>query len=396
MKQEMTSRERMRCALTGGIPDRVPAAPDISTMVPCKLSGHTFTDVLLRNKPPLWKAYLQAIRHFGMDGWFTYGELDFKMKKQYTETTREYRDGQGLLHVQHCFDTPAGTLTRTYRYFDDDCCVPTEKLIKNFKEDFPKFKYLFPEITGYDDSLLRQQEKELGEQGIMAVGIYPPGMHMFCDFFDGGLENVIYAYYDEPELFQELNELYAAHVLRQAEMILDAKPDSILTGGSGSITMQSPEIWEELALPTLRKIVSMASQAGVISGVHSCGKERHLVRVMAETSELNYVNPLEISPGGDCDLAELKASHGSQIAFMGNLQTTGGMLMGDVKKVRRESLRAIRDAGQNGGFVLSTGDQVPRDTPEENIFEMVNVVREFGQYPLNLDKIEEELKRLEN
>ena len=63
MKQEMTSRERMRCALTGGIPDRVPAAPDISTMVPCKLSGHTFTDVLLRNKPPLWKAYLQAIRH---------------------------------------------------------------------------------------------------------------------------------------------------------------------------------------------------------------------------------------------------------------------------------------------------------------------------------------------
>lgn len=179
-------------------------------------------------------------------------------------------------------------------------------------------------------------------------------------------------------------------------MILDAKPDSILTGGSGSITMQSPEIWEELALPTLRKIVSMASQAGVISGVHSCGKERHLVRVMAETSELNYVNPLEISPGGDCDLAELKASHGSQIAFMGNLQTTGVMLMGDVKKVRRESLRAIRDAGQNGGFVLSTGDQVPRDTPEENIFEMVNVVREFGQYPLNLDKIEEELKRLEN
>lgn len=390
----MTSRERMKCALTGNTPDRIPVAPDISTMIPCKYSGRTFTQVLLREDPPLWKAYLQAIDYFGIDGWFTYGQLEFHTRKQYSESVHEYRDERGRLQVQHRFDTPAGSLTRTTLYFDNDCCVPTEKLIKNFKEDFPKLIYLFPEILGYDDTLLRQQEKELGERGILAVGIYPPGMHMFADLFQGGLESVAYAYYDEPDLFMELNELYATHVLRQTEMILDSHPDSILTGGSGSITMQSPSLWEELTLPTLQKIVHLASQAGVIVGVHSCGKEKHLVKTMAETSSLNYVNPLEIPPGGDCKLDEIKTLYGNKLALMGNLHTTDVMLHGTVQDIRRESLKAIRDAGLGGGFVLSTGDQVPRDTPEENILEMVHAVKEFGQYPLCIEQIEEEIDKL--
>ncbi len=51
--------------------------------------------------------------------------------------------------------------------------------------------------------------------------------------------------------------------------------------------------------------------------------------------------------------------------------------------------------GGDGGFVLSTGDQCGRDTPFENIFEIVRVAKEFGTYPLDLDKIREEIKRLE-
>jgi uroporphyrinogen decarboxylase len=81
---------------------------------------------------------------------------------------------------------------------------------------------------------------------------------------------------------------------------------------------------------------------------------------------------------------------------MGNLHTTDVMLYGSVADVRRESLKAILAAGQNGGFVLSTGDQCGRDTPFENIFEMVRVAKEFGAYPLDYDRIACEIQRLEH
>ena len=70
------------------------------------------------------------------------------------------------------------------------------------------------------------------------------------------------------------------------------------------------------------------------------------------------------------------------------------MLRGSVKDVRRESLKAIRDAGAGGGFILSTGDQCGRDTPDENIREMVRVAEEFGNYPLDMAAIEREIGKL--
>jgi uroporphyrinogen decarboxylase len=98
---------------------------------------------------------------------------------------------------------------------------------------------------------------------------------------------------------------------------------------------------------------------------------------------------------GDCDLAECKEKFGHKLALMGNLHTTSVMLFGSVTDVRRESLKAILAAGKNGGFVLSTGDQCGRDTPFENIFEIVKVAKEFGTYPLDIDRINDEIHRLE-
>ena len=38
------------------------------------------------------------------------------------------------------------------------------------------------------------------------------------------------------------------------------------------------------------------------------------------------------------------------------------------------------DAAAGGGFVLSTADQTPRDTPDENIIAMQHVAETYGKY----------------
>ncbi|MCL2320843.1 MAG: uroporphyrinogen decarboxylase family protein, partial [Oscillospiraceae bacterium] len=77
---EMTSRERMMAACRGQTVDRVPVAPDISNMIPCRITGKPFWEIYVNQNPPLWKAYIDAVKYFGIDGWFTYGDLKYKTK----------------------------------------------------------------------------------------------------------------------------------------------------------------------------------------------------------------------------------------------------------------------------------------------------------------------------
>jgi hypothetical protein len=65
----MTGKERMLTAMRGGQPDCVPVAPDVSNMIPCRLTGKPFWDIYLYDDPPRWEAYIVAVKHFGFDGW---------------------------------------------------------------------------------------------------------------------------------------------------------------------------------------------------------------------------------------------------------------------------------------------------------------------------------------
>jgi uroporphyrinogen decarboxylase len=390
----MTGRERIMTALRNQQPDRVPATPDISIMIPCRLTGKPFWEIEVNEDPSLTFAYINAVKNFGIDGWMFNGTLDFKLKSQVTTEKKVIQKQPDRWTVRFVTHTPDGDLTQTMVSPVDNPSTMTEKMVKDFKEDFKKIKHLYSGVTSYDAGTYWQQKKEMGELGMICVYIAVPGFQNFVGLFNGNLEALTYAYYDDPGLFEELVDLFEKHELQKLDMALDAGVESILTGGSGSITMQSPQLFSKLSLPTLKKITRSCKEAGVLCGIHSCGKERYLVEACANETDLDYVNPLEVPPMGDCDLAELKEKFGHKLALMGNLHTTKVMLHGNATDVRRESLKAILAAGENGGFVLSTGDQCGRDTPFANIFEMVAVAKEFGTYPLDVTRIQEEINRL--
>ena len=83
---------------------------------------------------------------------------------------------------------------------------------------------------------------------------------------------------------------------------------------------------------------------------------------------------------GDCCLADLKKRFGNRIVLKGNLHTTEVMLRGTVDEVKAACRKAIDDAARGGGFILSTGDQCGRDTPDENLHAMVKTARTYGRY----------------
>jgi len=387
--EAMTSRERMITAMKNQQPDRVPVAPDISNMIPARLTGKPFFDIYVNSDPPLWKAYIEAVKYFGIDGWFIYGDMQFKSPgATFTMEANAPRQRIACSHKTDerwviRYEGVLGGHPYSYEvtYYIADSPTITVKPIKDLERDWELVKQWYAEPVGYDPSLLREQRRCLGELGAFGVQVCYPGLHFWVGAdFDGGLAPLIYAYYDKHDLILELRELHDRRATKEMEMVLDERPDFVLLGGSGTITMQSPAIARELSLPTIKKLTRMAREAGVPTMLHSCGKERALVEMCAEETDLNCINPLEPPPMGDCDLAEIKQKYGHKLALMGNLHTTSVMLMGTPEDVARASRQAIDAAGKGGGFILSTGDQCGRDTPDENIRAMVETAKTYGRY----------------
>ena len=394
----MTPKERLLSAMRNEIPDRIPVAPDISTYIPSKHTGLPFWEVLWQNKVPLWQAYLDVADHLEMDAWvapvmsmpFTYSDVRVDGHSEMV-----FDEDRDVMVNKATIRTPDGDLTQEDVCFRGDPPSTTVKPIKNMAGDFTKFKWTQPIPTGVDEEAANALRSACHKRNYaFGITVTYPGLHMWNSFVQGGVEALSYIEMDTPEILGEWFEFDLERGTQQMELVLKAGVDYILFGGSGTITMASPSLAAKYAIPALKKWSKMARNAGVPTMLHSCGKSRILADMLVAETDVGMLNPLEIPPMGDIDLAEVKRTHGSHLAFMGNLHTTQVMLYGKPEDVRMESLKAILDAGISGGFMLSTGDQCGRETPMENLLMMVQTAKEFGKYPIDVDAILAEIDRL--
>lgn len=380
----MTSRDRFLTAMNHGIPDRVPVAPDISNYIPCKRTGLPFWDIYFLDKLPLWRAYLNAADYYGIDAWMascTGAPLRYAPARAERQVECRYDRDLDAMIQRTVIHTPDGDLTQQGLCFRADPPSPIEKPIKNLVLDFPKFRWLINEPTGLDDTTMAAMRAACEtRQQAFGVCVGYPGFQAWMYATEGGIEPLSFASVDTPEILDEWFELDLSVGTRAMELIVAARPDYILFGGSGTITLASPDLARKYAIPALKRWSAMAKAAGIPTMLHSCGKSRVLVDLLCDETDVDCLNPLEIPPMGDIHLAEVKQTRGRRMALMGNLHTTEIMLKGTPADVRRAAIEALHNAGQGGGFILSTGDQCGRDTPDDNLFALVEVAHQFGLY----------------
>lgn len=377
----MTSRQRLLTALNGGIPDHVPVSPDTSNMIPAKMTRLPFWDIYLYQKVPIWKAYIKCVKYFGfdalMDGYVPIlfeelGEIDNEstevivFKNEQRIITQRYKMANGKKYWQDTVNV----------YYKDN---PPAYGLNPHSVNLPlvpdKYEQIHDKIQWpQGEELLRLVKEEMCEHGL--VGVWCGTTLLIHN------EKEVYDFYDNPEKYYKKRDTLLEHYKKRFKklMSLECKPDFICTGGSGSLVFQTPDIFRELDLPIVKEITKLCKEYGIPSHVHSCGPERELVKILAEETDLTVIDPLETPPMGDCDLNELKIKYGDKIVLKGNLHTTNIMLHGTVDQVIEASKKAIDDAAKGGKFILSTGDQCGRDTPEENIFAMIETAKTYGKY----------------
>ncbi|OGV59152.1 MAG: hypothetical protein A2X49_02335 [Lentisphaerae bacterium GWF2_52_8] len=337
----------------------------------------------LYNDPPIWEAYIECAKKFDidsvMDGYFplSFPEKQDQDAASRCETAIVFRDKERIV---------------TQHYFKENGKIRWNPLVDVYYVADPPSHGVSPEKAGLPSIPKKWEPLE----GVKPVDLGPSGLKKIKELMgDQGLvgvfvtstaalhnEEEIFNYYDKPEEHEE----WAANRLSQAEarfdkiMALDVKPDFLCVGGSGTLVFQTPEIFRQLAFPAVRRIIERAAAAGIPTHVHSCGPEKELVRILAEETKLTMIDPLEIPPMGDCELAELKRLYGHKIVLKGNLHTTNVMLRGRPADVAAAARKAIDEAASGGRFILSTGDQCGRDTPFENLEALVETARTYGRY----------------
>lgn len=384
----MNSRQRLLKVLNGEIPDCVPVSPDISNMIPAKLTGKPFWDLYLYNNPPIWKAYIDSVKYFGfdslMDGyvdvivdidgvpcgndgpvsWDWREVIVFKNEERIV--TQNVKEENGIktwsdkVCVYYVSNPPTGGV--------NPLSIGLDATPKHYEEVVDR------KIYPQGEELIKLMKDELGGHGL--VGVFCGTSLLLHN------ENEIYEYYDFPERFEKRRDYLIEFYTKRLKVLMSYKhkPDFICTGGSGSLIFQTPEIFEKLALPIIKHVTRLCKKYGIPTHLHSCGPETHIVKLCAENTDLTVIDPLEIPPMGDSDLKIIKEKYGNKLVLKGNLHTTKTMLFGNKEDVIIASKQAIDDAAFGGKFILSTGDQCGRDTPFENIFAMIETARTYGKY----------------
>jgi uroporphyrinogen decarboxylase len=381
----MTPRQRMMSALRGGVPDMVPVCPDTSNYLPCRFTGKPFWDIYFHRDPPLWDAYWDLADRFGFEAWNTasWGPVFVGGEEKHVRVKTHLTSDSALdAMIEHTvWQTPDGELTGQQLCFRGEPPTPIEKPIKDLARDLPKWLWTMTPPDAIDTRDLNAARSECEKRGqAFGLGIGYPGFQLWFAFVHNAMEVLSYASVDTPELLDLWHERHMELTVRHAELCLREKPDYLFLGGSGSITLASPALARKYALPSLKTVTKMAKDAGVPTLLHSCGKSWDFMRMLHDDTDLSCFNPVELPPHGDADLGRAKGEFGDRLSLMGNLHTTDVMLRGTPQLVRTKSLEAMRDAGKGGGFILSTGDQCPRDTPEENLHAMIATAREYGRY----------------
>lgn len=141
----------------------------------------------------------------------------------------------------------------------------------------------------------------------------------------------------------------------------------------------APDYWRRYFKPGVKAIVEECHSHGLPVIYHGCGNVQRIFQDFIEIGVDAY-NPLEAKAG--MDVVELRRRYGHRIGFCGNMDV---MLWanGSREELRRAVLTKL-NAAKGGGYIFQSDHSVPSNVSGENYDYVVQLVRQCGQYPLQL------------
>ncbi len=359
----MKSSERVRRALEGRRPDRIPVHEDFwsETLDVWKTQGLPDRLTLFPPEDPGGDLKDWAEDHFDFDlavmfldasprlpqevlsrdgDWYTYRDRwGYTAKKpqgrsgtiEYTETFTKSREDWNALAPLFTLDTDDAARIDDRNYFEHFTAYPTwAGARRKFDRLRQRGRYLLFKDYGPWEGTWRHRE------------------------FTAALMDLV----TDPGWLKDMAR--AHHDLRRR--ILDTclaegmKPDGFFLVddlGSSHGPLISPDMFRSILKPFYADLGSWLNTHGIDFWLHSCGNTELFIEDYLECG-VRVLNPLQVSAG--MDAMTLRDRYGDRLAFYGNIDAH--LLDGDPAVLEKE-VRRRRDAFREGGWVYHSDHSVP-------------------------------------
>jgi uroporphyrinogen decarboxylase len=145
----------------------------------------------------------------------------------------------------------------------------------------------------------------------------------------------------------------------------------------------SPRQWREMIKPRLARLIATIKRvADVRYQHHSCGAIAPIVPDLIEIG-VDILNPVQPSAAG-LDPAAIKRDYGHRLVLHGAVDQQDVLPHGSAADVREEALRRIRDLAPGGGYIVAVSPNIQADVPPANILALFDTVQAAGRYPITV------------
>lgn len=378
----MTSRERVRIALSNQEPDRVPidlwgSASRIITEEYKKIASHLSLELVEADKvrPGTTAEYVDYrladlvksdFRHINIKG-----ARDFK---KYVDEKNNVIDEWGIGRQLY-----AGFNTITLNPLAD----MEMSTLKNHK--WPKAN-----DPGRIDGLGGIAEKWYKETdyAITATSAVSGVVFENCQYLCGA-ENFLIAMYEDEEyvdaLVDKLTEAVTEIYLYYLKDIGDYCEWVEFTEDFGSQNglFISPEFYRRFFKKGHTQMFNAIKRQhpNLKIWYHSCGAIKDLIPDLLDCG-VDIINPMQpLAQGMNSEM--LKQEYGKDVCFHGGIDIQKA-LPGSLKEVEEETKERIRSFAPGGGYILSPTNHIQDDVPVENFLKLYEYAHKYGKYPIHL------------
>ncbi len=352
----MTSRERVKMALSHQEPDRVP----------------------IHDSP--WRATVSRWHREGLSEEIPVGEF-FGYEFSSCGADLSPRFPIRMLERNETFiveTTSTGGVRKNFR----DYSTTPEVLdwpIKS-KDDWGRIrKRLEPDVTRVDWVSSRTGFERARAEGKFITFGAPMGYDLFQSYIKS--EELLMALITEQEWVAEMFRTHADLLVATAKMMIEAGFDfdgAFLYNDMGyrNGLLFSPEVYRRTLLETDRMICDFFHGLAMPVILHSCGCVKELIPDLIEAG-FDCLQPLEVKAG--MDLRELKPAYGERIAFMGGIDVRA-MSASDPQIIEEEIRPKFQVAKTGGGYIYHSDHSVPKNVSFQQYRRVMELVRDCRSY----------------
>jgi uroporphyrinogen decarboxylase len=243
---------------------------------------------------------------------------------------------------------------------DESATVPKDRFNIEELEKLSRINISFDaRLMGYVETL---KMMSVSLPSSVLLGAYVVGPFTLAGLMMGADDAVMSTILD-PDTLHRLCHFTTERIQEYIQLLLAAGADVICILEPTAV-MLSPQHFSEFSAIYIHHITTSFKYSRVNFVYHTCGNTMHLVEKMAQAG----VHGVSLdSRDAGVDLAAVAASLPKEVVVIGNISPATTMRFGAPGDVRREVESLLAEMEPFPNFILSTGCDLPQETPIENI-----------------------------